>query len=980
MRRLVFPFIITLVFTSILVYVAFFKEHKKFNIENRSLFVDTHIGTDAHGHTYPGATMPFGMVQLSPDTRLEGWDGCSMFHYSDSIIYGFSHTHLSGTGVADYGDILVMPFVKENPDIKNDNFTSKYDKSSVVAKPGFYSVFLKDFNINVELTASQRVGFHKYTFPNKNLQYVLLDLEHVDKLKNCYIEQINDTRFIGLRQSEAWAKNQYQYFVIDFSFPVEVVDYKWFGDGGEQKYSKMIFKVNSNNSKELLIKVGLSSVSTDGAIKNLETEIEDWNFEKVKNNANTVWDKELSKILVYGGTKEQQTTFYTALYHSFIVPNIFSDVDGSFRGTDLKIHKNPGHKTYTIFSLWDTYRSTHPLYTIVQQERTLDFIKTFLDQYKYGGQLPVWELAGNETMCMIGYHSVPVIVDAYFKGIKDFDVDYALKAMMSSANEGRLGKQEYEKYGYIPLDAEHESVSKTLEYSFDDWCISRFAKSLNKDSIYNHFNKRCQYYKNTFNPESGFMQAKINGAWQTPFDPTEVNYNYTEANSWQYSFYVPHDICTMIELFGGKEKFANKLDEMFNADTETTGNNQVDITGMIGQYAHGNEPSHHIAYLYNYCGQAWKTQQMVRKIMAEQYGHKPDGLCGNEDCGQMSSWYVFNAMGLYPVNPANGIYDIGSPIFDTVTIQLPNNKCFTVVAHNNSDKNLYIEKLVLNGVEYSKNYIRHKDILDGGKLEFFMSPEPNKERGVTGDDIYQSIITENVITPTPYTSSSLYSFRDSIFIELKCPDNNADIYFTLSTDSTKHNIKYTKPILINKSTKLTAYAKSSGKQQSKIIEAKYFLIPDKRTIDIKSVYSQQYSAGGKEALIDFVKGSNWFRNGLWQGYQGQDFEAVIDLLKIKDIEKLNARFLQDVRSWIFFPKKVSFYASKDGANYLKIKDVPSIMSDTCTDVKIQEFCITPKNIKARYIKVVAEYYGQLPKWHISAGNDSWLFIDEIEIE
>lgn len=994
MRRLIFPLVIAVAFTGTLVYALFFHRYEKFILEPRSLQVDPHIGTDFHGHTYPGATMPFGMVQLSPDTRLDGWDGCSVFHYSDSVIYGFSHTHLSGTGVGDYGDILLMPFVKESPDIVEDSFTSKYEKSSVIAEPGFYSVFLKDYDIAAEFTVTPRVGFHRYNFPNKESQYVLLDLEHRDKLLECYIEQISDTRFIGLRRSSAWAENQYQYFVLDFNRPVSVVDYKMFdettsqrqrgditnGQVGKGEFSKLILKVNTGESKELLVKVGLSAVSTDGAIKNLKEELPEWDFETIKLNARTAWDQELSKILVYGASPEEQTVFYTALYHSFIAPNIFSDVDGSFRGTDLKVHQNKDHDTYTVFSLWDTYRATHPLYTIVQQERTLDFIKTFLDQYKYGGQLPVWELAANETMCMIGYHSVPVIVDAYKKGIKDFDAHYALEAMIASATEDRLGKPEFAEYGFIPLDLEHESVSKELEYSFDDWCIASFAKEIQKEDVYSQYIERAQYYKNVFNPDNGFMQSRINGAWQFPFDPTEVNYNFTEANSWQYSFYVPHDILTFIELHGGNEKFAAKLDEMFSADMKTSGNHQADITGLIGQYAHGNEPSHHMAYLYNYCGQPWKTQKMVRKIMSEQYSEKPDGLCGNEDCGQMSSWYVLSALGFYPVNPASGIYDLGSPVFDTAIIQLENHRRFTIISHNNSAQNVYVEAIKLNGLEYDKNYITHKQIMNGGKLEFYMSSEPNKERGILPEDVYQSKITENLITPVPYTSYQFRSFHDSITVEIKCPEEDASIYYAINDDVKENPIKYTGPILIKENTKLHAFAKSKDKRQSKIIEAEYFLIPDRRTIEIKSKYSQQYSAGGDDALIDFVKGANWFRNGLWQGYQGQDFEAVIDLLEVKDINRLNARFLQDIKSWIFFPKKVTFYSSTNGQSYSKVKEIVCEMPDDSFDIVIHEFISEPQNLKARYIKVIAESYGVLPEWHISAGNDSWLFIDEIEVE
>ncbi len=983
MRRIIFPLLLAVSFGALFVYSLSRYNKRSFVIESKSELVDPLIGTDFHGHTYPGATMPFGMVQLSPDTRLEGWDGCSAFHYSDSIIYGFSHTHLSGTGCSDYGDILLMPVNNYNEPLSGKRYySSAFDKESVTAKAGFYSVKLKDFDIDVELTVSQRVGFHKYTFPDNNRKYVILDLEHRDEVLESWVKQISDTRLVGLRRSKAWAKDQYAYFAIDFSQPVEIVDYV--ADEvitGENLFSgkkcRLILKSVSTKDNQLYAKVALSAVSEDGAVENLEKEIPGWNFDEVKSNAIKAWDEELSKILVYGGTEEQRRSFYTSLYHTFIVPNIYSDVDGSFRGTDLKTYNSKNYDTYTVFSLWDTYRAAHPLYTITQQKRTSDFIKTFLDHYRYGGQLPVWELASNETQCMIGYHSIPVIVDAYFKSINDFDTDFALEAMIASATENRLGKQQFAEYGFIPLDTEHESVSKALEYAYDDWCIAQFANALGKDDVYNNFIERAQYYKNILNPDNGFMQAKINGSWQTPFDPKEVNYNYTEANSWQYSFYVPQDILTFISLHGGNEKFEAKIDKMFSEEDKTTGTHQVDITGLIGQYAHGNEPSHHIAYLYNYCGKPWKTQEMVRRILKEQYTDKPDGLCGNEDCGQMSAWYVLSALGFYPVNPANGIYDIGSPLFDTATVQLENGKNFTVIAHNNNNENIYIQSVKLNGKDYNKSYLTHKYIIDGAKIEFFMGNQPNKNWASAKESIYNSQIDENLITPVPYTSFPGKSFHDSIYLELKCPDSDAQIFYSVNgNDFTE----YKQPLLLTGDTQIKAYSKAANKNNSKTITAEYKRIPDKRTIKLISKYSPQYSAGGDNAVIDFVKGTNWFKNGLWQGYQGQDFEAVVDLLKVKDIKIINTTFLQDTRSWIFFPKKVIYYVSNDGINFTKIYESETKASDRDETILIQEFKHQPENTKARYVKVFGEYYGKLPDWHLSPGYKSWLFIDEIEIQ
>ncbi|PLW98745.1 MAG: glycosyl hydrolase family 92, partial [Marinilabiliales bacterium] len=596
-------------------------------------YVDPFVGTGGHGHTYPGASAPFGMVQLSPDTRLTGWDGCSAYHYSDSIIYGFSHTHLSGTGVSDYGDVLLMPIktYEEKAVFGEDYwFKSAFSHDQEKAEPGYYEVRLDNAAVDVKLTASPRCGFHSYTFSG-NKAAVVVDLKHRDPVIESGITVVNDSTIQGYRRSRAWAQDQHIYFTAVFNQPIAAsMLYKndtLIGEKTiESKNIKAVFTFDLKESKELLIKLGISAVDAEGSMKNLVAEIPDWDFNKVKEMVQDKWNHELSAIQVEDENEENKKIFYTALYHSLLNPNIFSDVDGRYRGTDLQVHNADGHDHYTIFSLWDTYRATHPLFTLIQQERTNDFINTFLSHYKDGGQLPVCELAGNYTGCMIGYHSVPVIADAYMKGIQDYDMNLALEAMVSSADQQHLGLDSYVKYGYIPADKEHESVSKTLEYAYDDWCIATVAESMGKQELADRFYVRSQFYKNIYDPQTGFIRARKNGAWWEPFDPKEVNFNYTEANSWQYSFYVPQDISGLIELHGGKEKLAIKLDSMFSESNQTTGRHQVDITGLIGQYAHGNDPSHHMAYLYNYVNQPWKTQKMVRRIMKEMYSSKSDGL------------------------------------------------------------------------------------------------------------------------------------------------------------------------------------------------------------------------------------------------------------------------------------------------------------------------------------------------------------------
>ncbi|MBE0653345.1 MAG: GH92 family glycosyl hydrolase, partial [Bacteroidales bacterium] len=552
-----------------------------------------------------------------------------------------------------------------------------------------------------------------------------------------------------------WASDQYVYFVARFSKSfissgVALDDEIISGEFAQGENVKAFFTFDTKDDSQVMVKVGISAVSANGARKNMDTELPGWDFEKTRSDANDAWNEELGKVNVTGGTEEQLITFYSALYHAFLVPNLFQDVDGQFLGRDLKPHQTNDFDYYTVFSLWDTFRGEHPLFTLTQQKRTIDFIKTMLAQYEQGGRLPVWELAANETECMIGYHSIPVIVDAYMKGIRDFDADLALEAMIHSAELDHFGLKSYKAFGFIPAEDEAESVSKTLEYAYDDWCIAMMAKERGNLEVYDKFIKRAQSYKNLFDPSSGFMRARINGRWFEPFDPREVNFNYTEANSWQYSFFVPQDINGLISLLGDREVLIDRLDQLFSESSETTGRDQSDITGLIGQYAHGNEPSHHMAYLYNYAGQPWKTQQRVRQIMDELYHEKPDGLCGNEDCGQMSAWYVLSAMGIYPVTPGNPIYAIGSPLFEKTTLNLENGEAFTIRALNNSPENKYIQSATLNGKSFSRSFIRHDEIMKGGEIVFEMGPDPNEKWGVGQGNEPVSEIADELITPVPF--------------------------------------------------------------------------------------------------------------------------------------------------------------------------------------------------------------------------------------
>ncbi|MFB1040254.1 MAG: GH92 family glycosyl hydrolase, partial [Polaribacter sp.] len=597
--------VLTLLFLIILVVISCTEKTEVSNAQkakNLISYVNPFIGTGGHGHTYPGATMPFGMLQLSPDTRLDGWDGCSGYHYSDNEIYGFSHTHLSGTGVSDYGDILLMPTNKQvfnNGADGKEGYKSKFSHTNEVAEPGFYKVHLEDTNIDVELTVSKRSGMHKYNFPTADNQFVILDLLHRDKVLAAKITKISDTEIVGYRFSEAWADDQRLFFSIKTSHPFTDVLQSPPKKGMAAAQKIALNFINPNN-ETVFIKIGISAVDIEGAKKNLEAEIGNKTFEQVKKTAQEFWEQQLEKIVLEDTNEDNKTNFYTSLYHVSIAPNLYQDVDGRYRGMDLKIHETKDFDYYTVFSLWDTYRAAHPLYTIIEQKKTNDFINTFLAKYGEGGIMPIWDLAGNYTHCMIGYHAVPVIADAYLKGIRTYIVEKAFKAMKHSATRDTLGLDSYKNFGFIPVEKESESVSKTLEYAYDDWTIAQMAKDLGKEEDYKTYTERAQSYKNVFDPNTQFMRGRFRNTWFAPFDPYEVNFNYTEANSWQYSFYVPQDISGFTKLLGGKQQLENQLDKLFAAEDKTSGSHQVDITGLIGQYAHGNEPSHHMAYLYNF--------------------------------------------------------------------------------------------------------------------------------------------------------------------------------------------------------------------------------------------------------------------------------------------------------------------------------------------------------------------------------------------
>lgn len=958
-----------------------------------SKYVNPFVGTGGHGHSFPGATLPYGMVQLSPDTRIDGsWDGCGGYHYSDSVIYGFSHTHLNGTGVSDYGDILLMP-TTDNKSVNNKQYSSKFSHKNEQASAGYYQVLL-DNGVNVELTATTRVGLHQYSFPQNKAARVVLDLTHRDNTLNSFVKITGKRRIEGFRRSEAWAKDQYIYFTAEFSedFTWEVfANDKSMADEPQKdnyysgKNIKALFSF-ANTKKPILVKVAISLVSNDGAKKNLSAELPDWDFTKTKELAEQAWNKELSKIEVASSDEEKLHVFYTALYHTMVQPNVAMDVDGQYRGRDNKIHKAEGFTYYSVFSLWDTFRGAHPLYTIIDQKRTSDFINTFLAQYEQGGRLPVWELASNETDCMIGYHSVSVIADAMVKGIKGFDYIKAFEASKHSAMLDHLGLQAYKKNGVITMDDEHESVSKTLEYAYDDWCIAQMAKVLNKKVDYDYFMKRSNYWKNVFDPNTGFMRARKNGNWMEPFDPREVNNNYTEGNSWQYSFFVPQDVYGLIDLMGGSKAFEKKLDELFTTNNQTTGREQVDITGLIGQYAHGNEPSHHMAYLYNYVGKNYKTQERVREILKNFYKNTPDGLIGNEDCGQMSAWYVLSSLGFYPVCPGSQNFEIGSPIFTSSKIHLENGKLIESYAVNYADSHVYLNSIKINGKKYSQSTFSYNDpsqkinLMSGFKVGYEFSDKP-KSAGAAASKKKQQTSNQNFVI-SPIIKSSSFLFRDKIQVEFVSNSPNCKLYYT--TDNSEPSIKslvYTSPLTLTETTTLKVVAINEKGQSSYATVGTMYKMPHQNwNLDIKSKYNPQYTAGGNEGIVDGLRGPLNWRAGGWQGYQGQDFECVIDLGKETTAQFITSSYLQDSRAWILFPKRVEFSVSENGKDFTLINSIENGVPADDFDVQIREFKGNiPANTKLRYVKIKAVNFGVLPDWHQGRGGDAFIFIDEVDV-
>ena len=917
-------------------------------------FVNPMVGTDEHGHTFPGAIVPFGQIQPGPDTRQSGWDGCSGYHYSDDTIYGFSHTHLNGTGCEDYGDIMLMPYPTDEGfdcgEFLQKGYADHFDHKNEVAEPGYYKVLLDGTKTTVELTTTERVAMHRYTFGKNCEKVIVIDLNHRDKLVEGYIRYDGKT-ITGYRNSKAWNPDQSVYFAMKCD---NITGVDFLAD------STLAVIYIGSDSPVVEAQVAISSVDEEGAMKNLKT-AEGMTFDQVKNQAREQWNQELSKIEINGGSKEQKRTFYTALYHCMTSPYLYSDADGRYRGMDKEIHQTDGkHQMYTVFSLWDTYRALHPLLNMIDKKRSEDFIYSMLRQYEQGGELTMWELWGHETRCMIGYHACPVILDAAINGIiDDWSIEEKtklLEGMIATANMDALGRREYARDGFLSSELDNESVSKTLEYAYDDWCIAQYAKwvdgqrttvdgqqsmEMDLDGIYDEYMLRSQSWKNIMD-ENGFMHARRNGGWLTPFDPTEVNNNYTEGNCWQYSSYVPHDLLGWAEMIGGTDKAIEFLDSLFLGSSNMTGREQVDITGVIGQYAHGNEPSHHAAYLYTYFGQPEKTRELVHKICNELYTSAPDGDCGNEDCGQMGAWYVLSSIGMYPVCPGSGDFVTTEPIFGQITMHIDGQ-----------------EPLVIDRKKWPQGKYWNKG-------QFYDEPVKFDHRAITQvplfNDWQMSFAGTQKMTIANRKGDKIYYTIDGT-----PPDSNATLY--------------NGPIEVNNDCTIKAVAYNPQSGYSKMVEHQMIKFEEDKTISYLIEPAPQYSEGGAKALINRLHGTSNYRIGGWQGWQ-TDMEVVIDLLDNKTIRSIDCGFLRDMKSWIFLPKGMVVEISNDGKTYTPYGNIentkPALKEEE--EIPTVEHLTIHGNARGRYIKVRCINYGPLPQWHVSPGEPAWLFVDEVSVD
>jgi predicted alpha-1,2-mannosidase len=948
--------------------------------------VDPFIGTSGHGHTFPGPSLPFAMVQLGPDTRLEGWDGCSGYHHDDRVIYGFSHTHLSGTGISDYGDVLLLPATGPvrlrsgwgRPPATG--YGSRFRKETEHAAAGSYGVFLDDYGVGVELTSTLRTGWHRYTFPAGDA-HVLVDLQHRDPVVEATLRLVDDHTIEGTRRSKGWAPDQVVHFVATLSEPflpssALVVDDQERPGLREARGTniKAVLRLRTRAGQSVLAKVALSPVDVAGARRNLQAEAPGWDFDRVRADAREAWRRALGAITVEGGSREQRVVFYTALYHALLQPNLFQDVDGRTRGMDGAVRRSDGYTRHTVFSLWDTFRAAHPLYTLIQRRRTVDFVRTFLDIFRESGRLPVWELAGNETDTMIGYHAASVILDAWAKGIRGFDPRLALAAMRATADADRGGLAAYRRLGFIPADEAAESVSRTLEYAFDDWSVGRFAEGIAETADARRFYARSQGWQHLLDP-AGFMRPRLAGRWLAPFDPREVTFQYTEANAWQYSFFVPHDTARWIARLGGPAALEARLDALFSAPARTTGRQQADITGLVGQYAHGNEPSHHMAYLYAFAGAPAKTQALVHRLVGEMYAARPDGLAGNEDCGQMSSWLVLSALGFYPVTPGLPEYVIGTPLFDRATLTFEDGKRFVIRARRQAPSGaggaFYVQSARLDGTPLTRPVLEHQSIAAGGELVFELGNAPSDwgkvsppSTSVPGPDVVSAPVADGPSLVTGGAEVTLAAARPGDPILYRVGD--------------AEERPYAGPIHVEAPATVTFHA-GRGVAVSPTVQATVRKLDPRRRVTLATPPNPQYTGGGDQALVDGLQGGLDFRLGRWQGFTGVELDATVDLGRVTRIDGVSIGFLHDQGSWIFLPHQVIYDVSGDGRRWRPLGHAGHDLDPHQEAPVRHDFALRIPATSARFIRVRTRSFLTCPPWHKGAGGQAHLFADEIEV-
>ncbi|SMO64261.1 alpha-1,2-mannosidase, putative [Saccharicrinis carchari] len=978
-------------------------------------YADPMIGTDGLGHTFPGATVPFGMVQLSPSNDFKAWNWCSGYHYSDSILKGFAHTHLSGAGLAGLGDILFMPTTgevkleagtEENPEM---GYRSRFSHNQEEASPGYYSVVLKDYDVNVELTATERVGFHKYTPAQAGTLNVIIDPTHhiMERVLDTGIEYISDTEMRGYKKSDGEGGERTVFFYARFSKPIikfGLAKDNTVSPGAETlkgKNTKAFVQVQLKSNEALQVQVALSFVSHRGAKSNFDAEGAGLSFTEVHTMARSKWSEKLNKIKVDGKSTSDKRIFYTAMYHSFISPNLISDVNGKYV-VEGKVLTSEIPQ-YSNFSTWDTFRALNPLFTMIDQEKTAEFVNSLASRHsdaKVG--LPVWECLGHDNVCMIGYNAVSPLVDAALKDIKGIDANQVYEAVRAAAmstekhspNYDKNGMEEYIQLGFVPAEL-NCAVSKTTEQNYYDWCIAMLAKKLGRTADAQLFIERSLGYRNLFNPQTQFLHSKYTtGEWRE-MDLTvwsDLIGNYVSGNIWAYSAFVPHDVEGLMSLIGGREELATWLDGIFTDTSHIAGDTHVDISGFIGKYGHGDEPGHHMPYLYNYAGQPWKTQSYVRKVMDDFYQDTPDGLVNNDDLGQMSAWYIFGALGFYPVCPGDMQYIITAPLFSSAAIQLENGKQFTIRAKNNPKENIYIQSVTLNGEPYTKSFIAHQQIMQGGEMVFEMGGEPNKKWASEPEDMPVSSVSVPKgssalpqITLKPFDKDNSEMFEGSRKVRLHSNTPDADIYYTLDGSTPdKKSKKYKGGITMHKTSNLKAIAYADGMKPSFVYDRTYYA--GRRFEELAQGYpiltlenkAGQHIPTKDSPLMNQKIGSEKFNDGRWVGFNGRDMVAVIDFGQEIRLKNLSLGFLSNTGVWIFPPSAISVSASNDNKNFKEIAHKSFSYSQAELEETFLERPIFNLNhIKTRYLKVTASEFGPIPSWHAATGHKGLMYLDEI---